>query len=205
MGGFLVALAAVGLFGTYAQAQRASDTRFAVAARDLPVGTRLSRNDVVMVAMDLPDTASTRAFPRVGLVEGQLLIGPVAKGELVQAGSVLPQDRTPPFREITVQVDAGQARSVAAGDTVDVLVTSGTAEAPRTDVVVGGARIIRVGGTGQSFSSSDAKPPVTFAVSTFEDVTRLVQASHAGSLTLVRANGFAPQSPTFRAGAPGAP
>jgi Flp pilus assembly protein CpaB len=156
------------------------------------MGQRLHSGDVRLVSMEVPDGQRAHLFDRVADLEGRLVIGPVAKGEVVQSGSLLPPDRTPPFRQLTIPVDAPQAKAVEAGDTVDVLVTTGSAETTRTDVVVGAARILRITAGSQSLAG-DSRPSVTFALATFEDVDRLVEASHRGTLTLVLANGFTGQ------------
>jgi Flp pilus assembly protein CpaB len=196
VGGFLVAAAAVGIFAAYAGAQHRGQAQYVVAAHDLAVGTRLKPADLATVTLDLPQSSRGHAFMEAGWLDGSLVIGPVAKGELLQPGSVLAAGKPPPFREVTVAVDAQQVGGVAQGDTVDVLVTTGANESTRTDVVVGGARVLRIGDRPGGIGG-DAKPPVTFALQTFDDVTRIVQASHVGSLTMVRANGFGSQPVTF--------
>ena len=50
---------------------------------------------------------------------------------------------------------------------------------------------MRIGDARQGLATSN-RPPVTFALPNFDDVDRMVEAAHAGPLTLVRANGFAP-------------
>ena len=196
VGGFLVALAAVGIFAAYAGAQRRGVQRYVLAAHDLAVGARLKAGDTTLVAIDLPEQSRAHAYRSAAAVEGSLVIGPVAKGELIQPGSVLAAGRTPPFRELTVSVDGAQARGLSEGDSVDILVTTGSAEATHTDVVVGGARVLRIGDRSGGIGG-DGKPPVTFALQTFDDVARVLEASHVGALTLVRANGFPAQPPTF--------
>ena len=195
-GGFLVAVAAVGIFAAYAGTQQHGRAQYVVAAHDLTAGTRLKATDVALVALDLPEAARRHAFRTAADLDGSLVLGPVARGELVQPGSILPAGKTPPFREVTVAVEAAQTRGITEGDTVDVLVTSGTGEATRTEVVAGGVRVLRVGDHSQGIGG-DSKPAVTFALQNFDDVARLVEASHIGSLTLVRANGFPGQAPTF--------
>jgi Flp pilus assembly protein CpaB len=203
VGGFLVAAAAVGIFAAIAGAQHRGHAQYVVAAHDLAVGTRLKAGDLASVELDLPQSARNHAFVEAGRLEGSLVIGPVAKGELVQPASILASGKPPPYREVTVAVDAQQVSSVAQGDTVDVLVTTGANESSRTDVVLGGARVLRIGDRTDGIGG-DSKPAVTFGLQTFDDVTRIVQASHVGSLTIVRANGFASQFVTFNPSQPSA-
>jgi len=195
-GGFLVALAAVGLFAAYAGAANQGRQRVAVARHDLAVGSRLKASDIELVAVQVPRASRTSLFTDPSRLDGRLVIGPVGKGELVQASSVLGRNRTPPFREVTLRVDAPQAQSIAEGDSVDVLVSTGTGQTARTEVVVGGVRVLRLADAARGLGS-EGKQSVTFAVGSFDDARLLVAAAQAGSLTLVRSTGFAPQPGTF--------
>ena len=192
LGGFLVAIAVVGLFAAYSGAASKGETRVLVAAHDIAVGDRLGATDVIAVSAKLPDQQRSQTFAAASQVTGRLVIGPVGKGEIVQAASVLGRDRTPPFRSVTVQVDAAQTKSIGEGDVVDVLMTTGSAEASRTELVATGVRVLRVGGAGQGLSG-DPKPAVTFAVTSLDEVGKLVQAAHAGAVTLIRATGLPPE------------
>src|SRR4051794_21908661 len=80
VGGFLVALAAVGIFAAYSGAQRRSRTFYVVAAHDVAPGTRLSAADLSLTAIDLP--VATRRHPFRGAPdgEGSLGVGPIARG-----------------------------------------------------------------------------------------------------------------------------
>jgi Flp pilus assembly protein CpaB len=174
-----------------------------VAKRDLAAGQRIDRSDLALIAIDLPATSARRAFRSISEVVGASTSAPLGKGELLQVGALVPAGKAPGFREVTIPVDGVQSQAVVAGDTVDVLVTTGNADSARTDVVVSGARVLRLGARGGSLGND--KPSVTFAVADFAAVTRMVQAAHAGSLTLVRANGFPAQAPTFSASTKGTP
>jgi len=199
VGGVLVAIAALGLFTAFLRAGASGRDQVVVAAHALPAGTRLRAADLRLVPMRLPAVQRSKGFGSVDALVGRLVIGPIGEGELVQGSSVIGRDEQPPFRELTVLVDASQLQAVDEGDTVDILVTVGTGDAARTDVAAGGARLTRVsrrsGGVG-----ADGKTPVTFALGSFDEVTRVVEASRAGVLTLVRANGFAGQPATYDPG-----
>jgi Flp pilus assembly protein CpaB len=205
VGGFLVAVAAVGLFAAYARAADRDRARYVVASHDIGVGSRIAAGDLALEAMRLPKATQRSAFSDPSGVVGRLVVGPLARGELVQAASVLARDRTPPFREVVLRVDAPQVGAVTEGDTVDVLVSTGSAETTTTEVVVGGVRVLRLADRARGIGS-DGKQDVAFAVSSFDEARLLVEASRAGSLTLVRSTGFPPQAGTFvHAGTPKAP
>ncbi len=53
VGGFLVALAAIGVFAAYTSATAEPVTEYVVAARDLTPGEQLTSGDVELVAIDL--------------------------------------------------------------------------------------------------------------------------------------------------------
>jgi Flp pilus assembly protein CpaB len=195
-GGVLVAAAALGLFTAFLRADSAGRDQLVVAAHALPAGTRLSASDLRLVPMRVPSPQRAHAFRSVDGLVGRLVVGPIGDGELVQAASVVGRDEQPPFRQLTVLVDASQLQAVDESDTVDILVTTGTGEAARTEVAAGGARILRISRRGGGVGA-DGKAPVTFALGSFDEVTRVVEASKAGALTLVRATGFAAQPPTY--------
>jgi Flp pilus assembly protein CpaB len=202
VGALLVALAAVGLFVASTSAAARGRVHVVVATRDLAVGDRIRAGDVGLQLVELPAATRRQTFASIAELDGTLVVGPLAKGEVVQRASVLSRDRTPPFREVSLQMDAAQAKAVSPGDAVDILLTTGAGETTRTDIVAASVRVLRVGSGGQGFGS-DQKPSMTFAVSSLEEVTRLVQAVHVGTVTLVRANGFADQAPSPSAGAAG--
>jgi Flp pilus assembly protein CpaB len=200
VGALLVCLAAVGLYVAATSASARGRVHVAVATRDMAPGDRIGPGDVELQLVELPGPTRHRVFASTALLEGDLVIGPVGKGEVIQQATVLSKDRTPPFREVTLQIDAAQAKAVASGDAVDVLLTTGTGDTTRTAVVAAGIRVLRIGSSGQGFGT-DPKPPITFAVASIDEVNQLVQAVHIGSITLVRSNGFRDQVSTAPTGA----
>jgi Flp pilus assembly protein CpaB len=194
VGGFLIATAAVGLFASYSHATERHLRPVVVAAHDIEAGQRLSAGDVKLVQADLPPDLAAHAVGSVQAIRGDVVTGPVASGELLQSGELLGADQAPAFREITIEVDAAQLRALSSGDTADVLVTLGTGESSRTDIVASGARVLQLP---KSTSALDSKPSVTLGLPTFDLVYRVVQASHAGSITLVRSTGLPSQTTTY--------
>lgn len=57
-----MAVAAVGVFAAYTQAKAAPATSYIVATRDISPGERLERQDVALVAIELPPEQRGRAF-----------------------------------------------------------------------------------------------------------------------------------------------
>jgi Flp pilus assembly protein CpaB len=194
VGGFLIACAALGLFATYSHATARHMRPVVVAAHDLAAGQKISAGDVRVVQLDLPAELADHTAPGTARLVGQVLTGPVANGEVVQTGELLPADQVPTFRELTIEVDAAQLRALTPGDTADILVTIGTGESSRTEIVASGARILQFP---KSSPALDTKPSVTLGLPSFDTVYRVVEASHAGAVTLVRSTGFPSQATTY--------
>ena len=195
-GAVLVTVAIVGLFAMFARAESSTGVPVIVAAHDLPAGTRLSSGDLRVITVRVPAETRSHVFRSTDELSGRVLTGRINAGEMIQRSSVIRGGEQPPFRELTVLVDSEQLQAVEEGDTVDVLVTTGTGVTARTDVAAGGARILRIARRSSSLGS-EGRTGVTFAVGSFDDITRVVQAAHAGSLTLVRSTGFAAQPSTY--------
>lgn len=195
VGGFLVAVSAVGLFAAYAGANRRDSTPVALAARPIAAGDRIAPGDIRWVPMDLPAAIRRRTIHSAAGTNGRLFVGPVAEGELIQTGDLLPEGEAPGFRELTVEVEAAQLRVLQEGDTVDVLVSTGSGDGARTRIAASGVRVVRLPSGGSS--STGSKPAVTLAMPTFDATYRLVAAAHAGTLTLVRSTGLPSQPTTY--------
>lgn len=196
MGALLVALAVVGLFTSFARAEAGGGDHVLVAAHDLAPGTRIGPDDVRLETIRLSTGLRAHVFLSRNAAVGHVVIARLAAGELVQRGALTDRSSDPTYRELTILVDGAQLQAVDEGDSVDVLVTTGTGSATRTDVAAGGARVLQIGRRTTGLGA-DGKVGVTFALSTFDDVSRVVQASHAGALTLVRSTGFTPQTSTY--------
>jgi hypothetical protein len=94
------------------------------AARDLPAGTSLHDEDLVVIRVRLPASALRHYLrPSAGRrVTGGILTAPVRRETLVPAGFVLTSSREADLVELPVQVDPGDmARGLRPGDSVQVL------------------------------------------------------------------------------------
>ncbi|MGH9102227.1 MAG: RcpC/CpaB family pilus assembly protein [Acidimicrobiales bacterium] len=189
LGGFLVAVAAV---GTYA-ASTASGERpsFVVAARSLHVGQRLGTGDLTTEAMALPGSLSSRlAFRSMSGLEGSVVVAPIRAGELIQAGDVVRATGAPGTRDISFPIEATRALdgNLSPGDRVDVLVTYGTGAAALTKAVVEGSEVVGVSSAGSSIGSSETLV-VTLALPTASQALALANSVDAGQVVLVRSTG----------------
>ncbi|HEX7168896.1 MAG TPA: RcpC/CpaB family pilus assembly protein [Acidimicrobiales bacterium] len=189
VGGFLVAASALALFVGYGEATAPPTSRYVVAVRDLAPGARVTADDLGTVAADLPDSMKAAAFERIADVAGKVVAGPIAEGELVQAGAVVSTDAAPGGLEVSFPVEAARALGGAldVGDAVDVLATFGAAGDTYTTTVVQGARVLAARDTARMLASSGTVT-LTVAVATSDEARALVHAVNAGELIVVRAD-----------------
>lgn len=187
IGGFLVALAAVGTFAAYTSATTDRRVAYLVASHDLEVGHRITSGDLAYARSDLPRFAAARAFRRPGQLVGAVVLGPVGRGELLQQSAILRRGSAPVGREISFSVDANRAvdGQLQPGEYVDVLTTYGTGADAYTVVVVRGGRVIEVS-TPKSGLSDNRSQVITLSVATPDQALALAHAASAGVVTLVR-------------------
>lgn len=190
VGGFLVAVAVVGTFATVSGATDDRRTALVVARDDLAVGDRIEADDVVPARLDVPEFVRARAFRSPSELIGATVLGPVARGELVQASAVRRAGDAPDGPQVSFPLEAARALDgrLRPGEPVDVLVTYGQGEAAATNVVARGARIARVRTPG-SVLADDRTVVVTLAVASAEDAVAVAHAANAGAVTLVRVGG----------------
>lgn len=208
VGGLLVAVAAVGTFAAYGDATSAPSTTYAVAAADLPVGHVLTAADVELRGMELPSVVAARAFTSAAPLVGAVTLAPLADGELVQAGALLPGTGGPPAHEVSFAVPADRAvnGTLRGGERIDVLATYGTGGAAHTIVVVRGALLVANDAGEDALGASSQV--LTLALDDPDDVLRVAHAARAGEVTVVRtdpAGTAAGELDDYRPPAPPAP
>lgn len=189
-GGFLVALSALGLFTAYAQATAGPTTSYVVARHDVALGTQLSEDDLVRLPMELPAAVADHAvFDRTAAVVGATTIGPIRKGELVQAGDLVRKRSGSAELEVSFEIEPARALagSLRPGETVDVLATFGAGADAYTVVVVQGARVLASASTGNALTTG--ADVVSLAVASSDAALALTHAVNAGEITLVRSTG----------------
>ncbi len=184
VGGLLVALAGVGTLVAWQQASGTPDARYAVAARALYPGEALTAEDVRLVPVDLPDGVAGGAFADPDGVAGRVALGPIAEGELVQAGALSEPGSGAPTAEVSFALARDRALDgrLASGDLVDVFVTVDAG----TSLVAERVQVVTVTDGGASFASG-AELTVTLALTDSAVRDDLIQAVRAGEVTLVRA------------------
>ena len=184
VGGLLVALAGVGTLVAWQQASGTPDARYAVATRALRPGEALAAGDVRLVPVDLPRGVAGGAFRDADAVAGRVALGPIAEGELVQAGALSEPGSGVPTAEVSFALARDRALDgrLASGDLVDVFVTVDAG----TSLVAERVQVVTVTDGGASFATG-AELTVTLALTDPAVRDDLIQAVRAGEVTLVRA------------------
>ncbi len=190
VGGFLVALAAVGIFAAYTGATSDGRQQFVVAATDLAIGHRIEPADLTQAAMDLPPGVRARAWRHPSLLVGAVVVGPVAKGELVQAGDVVAGDAAGDQPQISFPIESARAvdGDLKVGELVDVVATFDAGGGGQTRLVVANARVVDRSHPDRTLGDG-GKEVVTLAVPTREATVAVAHAASSGEVTLVRVTG----------------
>ena len=191
VGGFLVALAALGIFAAYSSATAGPTTTYVVARRDIPIGTRLTAEDLTTLPMELPDVvARDAAFASEGPLVGATTVGPVRRGELVQAGDVVEKRSGAAELEVSFELESSRALAgtLRPGERVDVLATFGAGGDTYTVTVVRQARVLETGRAGGGLAGGNTDV-ISLAVPTSDEAMALTHAVNAGKVTLVRSTG----------------
>lgn len=190
VGGFLIALAAVGGYGAVIL-NRAPLPRFVVAATTLRVGQRITPSDLTTEPMRLPaNLADNLAFTRPATLVGAVVVAPVQAGELLQVSDVVASPGPGRDRELSFPIAPARALDgdLRPGDRVDVLATFGQAGSAVTTAVVEDADVVAVSASsGGLAGSSDLV--ITVRLRTPAEVVALVNAVNTGEIVLVRASG----------------
>lgn len=191
VGGFLVALSALGIFSAYSRAAAGPTTSFVVATRDVAIGSRLTPDDLAVVAMELPDAlANGSAFRTEATLVGATTIGPVRKGDLVQASDVVTKRSGPEELEVSFALESSRAvaGSLRPGELVDVLATFGAGGDAYTVTVVRHARVLDARPAGGPLAGGDTDV-IRLALTSDADALAVTHAVNVGDVTLVRATG----------------
>src|SRR6187200_343646 len=203
-------MAGIASFGVYAAVKsipvrevEVAHTFVAVAAHNLPTGSRLTEQDVKLVAWPAKNPVPG-AFSEVKPIVDRGLVASVSENEPlteaklapVGSGAGLPPSIPPGMRAMSVKVDEviGVAGFVVPGTRVDLVVTlrgSGQAEEPMSRTVVGNVLVLTAGTRFDQEQAKDGKPQpstvVTLAVSP-TDAERVALASSEGKISLALRN-----------------
>lgn len=188
VGGFLVALAAVGVFAGYTTATTEESQAYLVARRDLPLGHRITKADLGTLDMDLPALSRAKVYRDPSQLIGAVVIGPVAKGELVQASTVVAAGGEPSNQaQISFSIESARALNgtLRRGEIVDVVATFGSGADGYSAFVVKGARVADRSEADGTLSNG-GEEVITLAVPREADTLAVAHAVNSGTIALVR-------------------
>jgi hypothetical protein len=179
-----MAVAAVGVFAATAGAGRPSGGPVVTAAADLPPGHRLTAADLELTVMELPAPVAGHAFDRVDPVVDRVTLGPVGRGEIVQAAAVTDSPLVEVGHEIALLLPRGNvaAARLQTGDRVDVFATT----PDRTRSVVRGALLVAVGAPAGGAIGQEREVEVVVTVPSPDAVAVVVHALRTAEVTVVR-------------------
>lgn len=192
VGGFLVALAAVGTFAAYLRATTDQSISYVVARHALRVGQLLEPSDLSTEPMRLPGSvANGLAFREPQTLIGAVVVGPVRAGELIEAGDVSFGPHGLQGRQLSFSVPLSQAvdGTLQPGDRVDVLATYGTGTDSSTRLVAASAEVVSATESSSITSNGEPAVIVTLAVTSAPEALALAQAANAAQVTLVLSTG----------------
>ena len=204
--GIAVVTATIASFGVYRAMERlpgrgglGARQTVVVAARSMPIGTKLTEHDVKVVAWPassmVPGAVTAAAeVVNLGLIVGVLENEPITTSKLAsrETGSGLPPAIPPGMRAISIKVDdvIGVSGFVSPGSHVDLVVTIRREEDSMTRTVASNVQVLTAGTRrDQNQTKTDAKGTsvVTLIVSP-EDAERIALAQSEGQIMLVLRN-----------------
>src|SRR6476620_8362223 len=172
----------------------------AVAAENLPLGTRLTKEQIKVVGWPSSSPVQGSFASPDGLV-GRGLIQPVHANEPltetklapIEAGAGLPPSIPPGMRALSVRVNdvIGVAGFTTPGTRVDVLVTLNRGEVSMSRAVVSNVQVLTAGTLYDKEQSKDGKAIPSTVVTlmvTPEDAERIVLAQNSGAIMLTLRN-----------------
>lgn len=192
VGGFLVALAAVGVFAAYTQANAEPSVSWVVAARDVGVGRAVVAEDLGTLPIDLPGPLQERAFTEAQAADlvGTVTLAPLARGDLIEASDVVRPTAGGDLlaEELALALPGNRALAgvVQGGEPVNVLVTYDGPDGSYTSVVVRDARVLATSGDG----GSTGTVVVTLGFTEPGQAIRVAHAANRGEIVLTRAIGL---------------
>jgi hypothetical protein len=186
VGALLVTVALLGVSQAYAHADRPPSVGYVVARHDLPPGSVLDGDDVDLLPAELPETLAARAFTSEEVLDGSVTLAPLAPGELVLLGQVLPAGEAPPSGvdlSFAIEADRALAGSLRSGEVVDLLASAATGPATR---VARGAQVVDVASVGDSLLADAGQLVLTVRLREDDELLDVVAAVDDGQVTVVR-------------------
>jgi Flp pilus assembly protein CpaB len=210
VGGFLVTVAAVGIFAAYTGVTTEHGVSYVVARNPLEVGHRITSADLTTAPMVLSAAIGSQlAYRDPGRLVGALVVGPVQPGELIQASSVVAGADAAADRQVSFPISAARAvgGSLQPGDLVDVLATYGSGADATTVAVVRHAQVVARSDASSTLDpTASAGETITLGLAQSVDSLAVAHAVDAGQVMLVRSTGagIATDNGTYHVATPAA-
>lgn len=188
VGGALVALAAIGVFSAHRGSESAPTTRFVVAAREIPAGTTITRDDLGVIAVDLPeDISAIEAEDATGLI-GRVAGNDISELEFVSDNDLVSASKfnRPGTFQLAVDMPAARAMQgvIHAGDVVSVMSTD--TEGAQTTQLTDQALVHSVSSPSRDSIGASGSVRVVLSVPGQDLATEMVNAAVRSELTLVK-------------------
>ena len=182
IGALLVVGAALGAIALSRPRPAALPPAYLVAGRDLAAGAVVRSGDLSSTRVKLTADLAVRAFTDPKPLIGKIVVAPLGKGELVQAGAFRAADAAPEGHELAVSLSADRIVGAALepGDRVSVLSTTDLC----TIVVAPVATIVDVARPNTNLGGGN--PTIRLTVPTAGELVALVQALRTGQVTFTR-------------------
>jgi Flp pilus assembly protein CpaB len=221
VGALLVAAAAVGVFAAYLDAAAEPDSRYVIAAGEVPIGTLLTEDLLRdprrfgVVAVDLPaQVAETSVTEEAALgLAGRVTTAPLAPGDLLSRSGLASGATADDVVQLSFAIEASRAvgGALEPGDRVDVAVTYGSGPESYTLYVARAALVADVDLPTEGLDSRSVV--LTLSLPDDEVVLAVAQAVNTGAVFVTRSSrasertAVEPYAPpaTFEDAAPVAP
>lgn len=207
LGGLLVTVAGLGTWWAATGAGTASSRSFVVAKHLIAPGDRLKSQDLQLASAELSPSLRKQSFAEVADLVGQVALGPIGPGGLVQSGMIgPPAGIAAGTSELSFLVDTewAVAGSLAVGDRVDIFATQTSAASSSTKRVLANTTIRRVAAAGGDGLGEHRSQVLTVGIEPPTSVRDFVDATRAATITVVRVTGtpaaLSPRSSTRSTG-----
>lgn len=191
VGGLLVAVAGLLTWWAAVGDDAPPAQSYVVAARTIGPGERITEDHLTMQSADLGPQLRRSAFRSTDSVVGSVAAGPIAAGELVQAGAVAPEEDPAPERELTFPVAATWAAGgdLRPGDRIDVYATYGEGTGSQTRRVLTDVRVRRIDAITSDRLGDTGEQRITVGLSEEVPFALVVNAVQSAEVTIARVTG----------------
>ncbi len=190
VGGLLVSLAMLVSFAVANHHDPGPRQAVVVARHRVRPGTVLAATDLTTEHALLPASMASQTFTTTADLIGQVTLGPLDGGDVIERTQVVRPDAAPERHELSFPIDRERALdgNLDAGERVDLLATYGTGVSAKTVVVARGVQLVEVSDGSHESLESAGKLVITVALADADQALRAAHAAQVAALTLVRSD-----------------